>query len=107
MESVPERLVVVSNRIPISISTEDGELTAVPSSGGLITALKPLLEEHGGIWVGSVDVEDTPEVHKALDDATHQQSFAYVPVFLTREEQLNFYQGFSNEIVWPLFHDLQ
>ena len=107
MESVPERLVVVSNRIPITISTENDELTAVPSSGGLVTALQPLLQEHGGIWVGSVDVEDTPEVHKALDDATKRESFEYVPVFLTKEEQVNFYQGFSNEIIWPLFHDLQ
>jgi trehalose 6-phosphate synthase/phosphatase len=107
MESVPERLVVVSNRIPITISTENGALTAVPSSGGLVTALEPLLQEHGGIWVGSLDVEETPEVHKALEDATKQESFAYVPVFLTKEEQLNFYQGFSNEIIWPLFHDLQ
>lgn len=107
MQSGPERLVVVSNRIPITISVENGGVTAVPSSGGLVTALQPLLQEHGGTWVGSVDVEETPEVHKALEEATKEESFRYLPVFLTKDEQVNFYQGFSNEIIWPLFHDLQ
>ncbi len=46
------KLVLVSNRIPITFTTEDGKLKGVPSSGGLVSALEPLLKDHGGIWVG-------------------------------------------------------
>jgi trehalose 6-phosphate synthase len=102
-----KNLVVVSNRIPITFSTEEGKLTASPSSGGLVTALEPLLRGHGGTWVGSLDIEETSEAHNALEEATRDQPFRYVPVFLTKDEQVNFYEGFSNEIIWPLFHDLQ
>jgi trehalose-6-phosphate synthase len=44
-------LVLVSNRIPITFTTEDGKLKGQPSSGGLVSALEPLLKDHGGIWV--------------------------------------------------------
>ena len=47
------KLVLVSNRIPITFTTEEGKLKGVPSSGGLVSALEPLLKDHGGIWVGS------------------------------------------------------
>jgi trehalose 6-phosphate synthase/phosphatase len=102
-----QELVLVSNRIPVTFSTVDGKLKGTPSSGGLITALEPLLKEHGGIWVGSAGTEDSPEIRRILDESGADSSFRYEPLFLTEEEQTNFYEGFSNEIVWPLFHDLQ
>ena len=101
------KLVLVSNRIPITISSEEGRLQGHPSSGGLVSALEPLLKVHGGIWVGSGGTEDTPEIRKILEDASGDNPYKYSPLFLTEEEQSNFYEGFSNEIVWPLFHDLQ
>jgi trehalose 6-phosphate synthase len=101
------RLVVVSNRIPISFRRQDGDLVAEPASGGLVSALEPLLQAHGGIWVGNAGTEDSPEVQRKLDAATKERNFRYVPVILTEEEQANYYQGFSNEVLWPLFHDLQ
>ena len=104
--SIP-KLVLVSNRIPISFSTEDGELKGQPSSGGLVTSLEPLLKVHGGIWVGSGGTEDSPQIRKILNEASGDNPYKFAPLFLTEEEQSNFYEGFSNEIVWPLFHDLQ
>ncbi len=101
------KLVLVSNRIPISFSTEDGELKGQPSSGGLVSALEPLLKVHGGIWVGSGGTEDSPRIRRILDQASADNPYKFAPLFLTEEEQSNFYEGFSNEIVWPLFHDLQ
>jgi trehalose 6-phosphate synthase/phosphatase len=101
------KLVLVSNRIPITFATEDGKLKGVPSSGGLVSALEPLLKDHGGIWVGSGGTEDSPEIRKILEKASGENPYKYAPLFLTEEEQSNFYEGFSNEIVWPLFHDLQ
>ncbi len=101
------KLVLVSNRIPITITNENGELQGHPSSGGLVSALEPLLKKHGGIWVGSGGTEDTPEIRKILEQASGDRAYRYAPLFLTEEEQSNFYEGFSNEIIWPLFHDLQ
>jgi trehalose 6-phosphate synthase/phosphatase len=103
----PAKLVLVSNRIPITITTEDGKLKGQPSSGGLVSALEPLLKNHGGIWVGSGGTEDSPRIREILEKASGDSPFKYSPLFLTEEEQSNYYEGFSNEIVWPLFHDLQ
>src|SRR5580692_11676423 len=101
------RLVVVSNRLPVSFVSEDGKLTAKVSSGGLVSALEPLLKEHGGLWVGSAGTQDSPEIHSQLEKATEEHNYRYAPIFLTEEEQANYYEGFSNEVLWPLFHDLQ
>jgi trehalose 6-phosphate synthase/phosphatase len=103
----PPRLVLVSNRIPITITTENGKLKGQPSSGGLVSALEPLLKDHGGIWIGSGGTEDSPRIRKILEEASGDNPYKFEPLFLTEEEQSNFYEGFSNEIVWPLFHDLQ
>jgi trehalose 6-phosphate synthase/phosphatase len=102
-----QKLVLVSNRIPITFTTEGGKLKGLPSSGGLVSALEPLLKDHGGIWVGSGGTEDTPQIREILEQASGDSPYKYAPLFLTEEEQSNFYEGFSNEIVWPLFHDLQ
>ena len=101
------KLVLVSNRIPITISKEDGHLKGHPASGGLVTALEPLLQAHGGIWVGSGGTQDSPEIRQIFEEASAENPYKYAPLFLTEEEQSNFYEGFSNEIIWPLFHDLQ
>jgi trehalose 6-phosphate synthase len=107
------RLLVVSNRLPVSIrKDESGHMTAAPSSGGLVSALTPILSEYGGIWVGSTGHASNGEAHdaevrKVLSSTTRGASVRYLPVFLSGEEQTNFYEGFSNEILWPLFHDLQ
>ena len=79
-------LIVVSNRIPLSFSREAGKLTALPSSGGLIGALEPILKEQGGVWVGSAGTEDSPELHEQLEAATRQDNFRYVPLILSEEE---------------------
>jgi trehalose 6-phosphate synthase/phosphatase len=102
-----QELVLVSNRIPITFSTEKGKLKGVPSSGGLVTALEPVLKKHGGIWVGAAGTQDSREVREILKREGKANSFRYEPLFLSEEEQTNFYEGFSNEIIWPLFHDLQ
>ena len=72
-----------------------------------MTALEPVLKEHGGIWLGSVEAEESAELRSAVEEAARDVSFRYVPVSLTKEEQAKYYEGFSNEVLWPLFHDLQ
>jgi trehalose 6-phosphate synthase/phosphatase len=100
-------LVVVSNRIPLTFSDRNGEVKEQRSSGGLVSALAPLLENHGGTWVGSAGPDDSPAIRRALKQATHGRPYKLSPLFLNEEETHNFYHGFSNEVLWPLFHDLQ
>ncbi len=104
-------LMIVSNRLPLSFENGPDGLRAKQSSGGLVTALEPLLREHGGIWVGAAGTDQDPEarrqVREQLDTLSREHSYRYEPIALTPEEHAKYYEGFSNEIIWPLFHDLQ
>ncbi|RCR71442.1 bifunctional alpha,alpha-trehalose-phosphate synthase (UDP-forming)/trehalose-phosphatase [Larkinella punicea] len=98
------RLIIVSYRLPFAFETTSGSTTLKASSGGLVTAMKSL-DFKGArekpVWVGCADFSRrTWEKHKHLlnDD------FEYVPVFLDRKIQQDFYNGFSNSVIWPLFH---
>lgn len=104
-----KRLLVVSNRLPCTL-TQDGEgkWSAHPSAGGLVTGLEPILREIGGLWIGwSGATVPTREVKNALTRATRDHGYKVVAVELSAEEVEQFYYGYSNEVIWPLFHDLQ
>lgn len=100
-----QRLVIVSNRLPITVSRNTTGWHLQPSCGGLVTALDPLLRDSGGCWVGWTGTEYDPEVLNLLQEGSSH--YPLVPVFLTAAEKACFYHGCSNEIIWPLFHDLQ
>lgn len=104
------RLVIISNRLPFVIHKEQsGELSIKPGSGGLTTALAPVLRDRGGIWIGwtgTVDVNEQ-EIIKLSEESQKKEGFLFAPVFLTQEDITLYYDGFANEIIWPLFHDLQ
>ncbi len=100
------RLIVVSNRLPVSIEGTGDSLALYPSSGGLVTALRSVFRRYDGCWIGWPGTEYSPAVEELLRSAPEFE-FEVHPVFLTEEERSEFYSGFSNEIVWPLFHDLQ
>lgn len=106
-QSSGSRLIIASNRLPVVLRPLDGGLDAQPATGGLIAAMVPVLRRRGGAWVGWAGVTDVDE--GALSDALRGFDAEYdlVPVLLSPEERDAFYHGFSNEIVWPLFHDLQ
>lgn len=101
------RLLIVSNRLPVSFEADGDHLKMKPGSGGLISALEPLLRSQGGVWVGNAGSEDPIRVEECLRESAREHAYEYQPVFLSKEEQDNFYEGFSNEVIWPLFHDLQ
>ena len=100
-------LVMVSNRQPYVHELVDGELRYAVPSGGLITALDPLMQESGGTWVahggGKGDWYAVDEQNKVLvppDDPAYTLRL----VWLTEEEERGYYYGFSNEALWPLCH---
>jgi len=104
------RLVAVSNRLPVVLTRgEQGEWRLERSAGGLVTALEPLLRDRGGLWIGwpGVDGEDFEGSEEALDRFAVEQGYGIVPVALSETERNDFYLGFANSVIWPLFHDLQ
>ncbi len=76
-------------------------------AGGLVTAMAPVLKNRNGTWIGwpgyvqEEDIEDSmlPAIQAAAS------GYSVKPVMLNAEELKNYYEGFSNSIIWPLFHD--
>jgi alpha,alpha-trehalose-phosphate synthase [UDP-forming] len=103
-----QRLVVVSNRLPYVLE-RDGEGWALkPGSGGLVTALLPVLRDRGGVWIGWPGATDeVPNVTEVLRKAARGAGYTLGPVLLSKDEIDKYYHGYSNESIWPLFHDLQ
>jgi trehalose 6-phosphate synthase/phosphatase len=100
------RLIIVSNRLPVRLrESAPGEWNVVPSSGGLVTALAPVLRRHGGTWIGWPGKAGASV--GALERRLNASAARYrlVPVALSEQEVEKFYGGFANRIVWPLFHD--
>lgn len=100
------RLVVVSNRLPIVIERGGEKLSVHTGSGGLITAMAPILRDRGGLWIGWPGASGEEGLDEVVETASRESGYDLKSVHLTREEELNFYLGFSNEIIWPLFHDM-
>ncbi len=107
MTNSQHRMVVVSNRLPVTIEKTPDGARIEPSSGGLVTALRPLLNDCAGVWIGWTGTDASAEIERVLEEYSQQSNFALKPIFMTAEERARFYCGFSNEVLWPLFHDLQ
>ena len=105
--SAAKRLMLISNRLPITLAKANGKWQVSSSSGGLVTAMGPVLRNRGGLWMGWPGTEDTSGLGKLLEGEQAKLGFGLLSVNLTVEEQKKFYFGFSNEIIWPLFHSLQ
>ncbi|MFH1679016.1 MAG: trehalose-6-phosphate synthase [Candidatus Eisenbacteria bacterium] len=106
MSPTGNRLVVVSNRLPIVMEKDGGGWSARPGSGGLVTAMAPVLRDRGGLWIGWPGAVDAPRLNDFLGEAGREAGYDLRAVRLTAEEERDFYVGFCNEILWPLFHDL-
>ena len=101
MASGLAEFVVIANRLPVDrITTADGETTWRKSPGGLVTALEPVIRRNGGAWIGWHGAPN--EKLKPFDhDGMH-----LVPVPLSDDEVEEYYEGFSNATLWPLYHDV-
>src|SRR5689334_9513532 len=101
-----ERLVVVSNRLPYVFARDRNGWKKQGGSGGLVTALVPVLRDRGGTWIGwSGASGDATGLDRALEQASAELGFQLCGVQLDEAHVDNFYHGFSNEIIWPPFHD--
>ncbi len=101
------RLIVASNRLPLSLNrSPSGGWEAQPAAGGLVHALKYVLEQRGGKWFGWSGVATDDGVSEALEAASKELAYEMRPVPLSADQVENYYFGFSNEVLWPLFHDM-
>jgi len=97
------KTIIVSNRLPVKISESDGEYILSPSEGGLATGLGSIYKQNDNIWIGWPGLEITDDEHKKkITRQLKEQSL--LPVFLSQEEISEYYEGFSNEVLWPVFH---
>lgn len=103
------RLLVVSNRLPFTARSENGELTLHASSGGLVSGLTAYLDwakknqpgiEH--LWIGWPGIEVDEKSRERLKSAAAKRQ-AW-PVFIDAITMDKFYHGFCNSTIWPLFH---
>ena len=102
------RVLIVANRLPFTAATEDGRLTFKESAGGLATGLRAYLDSlrktSEYVWVGWPGATlDDEALRDELRTRAVKEFHAY-PVFLSEEAMENFYLGFCNSIIWPLFH---
>ncbi len=98
------KLIIISNRLPLKIShNEDNKMEFIRSEGGLTTGLDSLdmdVEKHWVGWPGA-NAESTEEQEYITE---YLDNFNFHPVFLSQEQILNYYEGYSNSTLWPLCH---
>jgi trehalose 6-phosphate synthase/phosphatase len=98
------RLILVSNRLPLTVRLERGELSISNSAGGLTTGLRGPHEQTGGIWIGwPGDVSRLSEPQRRTLEMQLDE-MRCLPVYLSAAEVARYYDGFSNAVLWPLFH---
>ena len=96
----PASFLVVANRLPVDrVEGTDGTADWRPSPGGLVTAFDPIMHKRGGAWVGWHGAADE-ELEPFEDDG-----LALIPVPLSSSDVEEYYEGFSNATLWPLYHD--
>ncbi|WP_194422297.1 alpha,alpha-trehalose-phosphate synthase (UDP-forming) [Microbacterium abyssi] len=93
--------VVVANRLPVDrVVGPDGSETWRTSPGGLVAALEPVMKSVDGAWVGwagQADLELEPFVANDI---------RLIPIALSEQEVAEYYEGFANDTIWPLYHDV-
>lgn len=103
-----KRLFIVSNRLPINIESVEGKLSVKSSSGGLVSAIDSYLNQDNRTdfsktyWVGMpcCSPADWSEIIPQLAASEHD----YIPVHFNKKAYDQYYNGFSNSTIWPLFH---
>jgi trehalose 6-phosphate synthase len=94
-------LVIVANRLPVDrVELDDGSTGWRRSPGGLVSALEPVMRANDGTWIGWPGGTET-DLEPFEDDG-----MSLVPMSLSAQEIEEFYEGFSNGTLWPIYHDV-
>jgi trehalose 6-phosphate synthase/phosphatase len=100
------RLLIVSNRLPVTAHDVGDQIRLTDASGGLATGLRRYHERAAAVWIGwPGDVPGlTIDGRRRLDEQLRNQRI--IPVYLSQDHVERYYHGFANRVVWPLFHYL-
>lgn len=100
------KTIFISNRLPVTVKKEGEHLTYHKSIGGLATGLKSYHENSEALWVGwtGISNEDLSDDDMKSIGTELLETYKCIPVYLSEEEIENYYYGFSNKTIWPLFH---
>ncbi len=100
------RLLIVSNRLPISIEKKRGELQFQPSAGGLATGLGSFYKSYRSLWIGwpGIAINKKNGYDKEQIEEQLLTEFNCHPVFLSQRDIVDYYEGFCNKTIWPLYH---
>lgn len=96
------KTIIVSNRLPVKIVEQNGEYVLSPSEGGLATGLGSVYKKGDNIWIGWPGIDVPEERQQEVTEKLAELNL--IPVFLSPEEINLYYEGFSNEVLWPVFH---
>jgi trehalose 6-phosphate synthase len=103
------RLIVVANREPYIHRYRDGEIEWVRPAGGLTTALDPVMQACGGVWVahgsGEADREVSDEAGR-VGVPPDDPRYTLRRIWLSREQEEGYYYGLANSCLWPLCHEV-
>lgn len=97
-----KKTIIVSNRLPITLTEKGGQLDYKTSEGGLATGLGSIYREGSNVWLGWPGTVVKDEHREEVTEFLSEGNMA--PLFLSQKEVDRFYKGFSNETLWPLFH---
>lgn len=100
-----KRILLISNRLPVNISINDSKLQIKPSVGGLATGMSSVNKFYESKWIGWPGI-NTENIDKALMKEVNREleKINSIPVYLNGEDIENYYHGFSNRTIWPLYH---
>ena len=101
-----ERLLIVSNRLPVTAQVTDGRIDLRPSSGGLATGLTPWHESSNGLWIGWPGVAHDAEPGQRAAVDRELTARRIVPLHFDSDVLQRHYHGFANRVLWPLCHYL-
>lgn len=102
-----ERLFIVANRLPVSITGEKEDAKIQPASGGLVTAIRSYLLHSNNkysdiFWAGVPGCSEDTWAEASVQ--LKESHFTYLPVLAEKDQYDKYYNGFSNSVLWPLFH---
>ncbi len=97
------RIIIVSNRLPVKVEIKNDEWIYHPSEGGLATGLGSIYQKGNNVWIGWPGAYvDNEKIWQIIKQDFEQQNLH--PIMLTEYEIEHYYDGFSNDTLWPLFH---
>jgi trehalose 6-phosphate synthase/phosphatase len=105
MEANNQRVIVVSNRLPVSLKRAGDSWHSKRTAGGLATAMHPIIQKTDGIWIGwSGETSGSKDEKRRAIVEEWAKEQRYFSVDLDAETAHGFYEGIANQALWPLFH---